>query len=150
MEYFVISAKFVPLKYYTLSSQLQRLTSFWVGCSGRRILSPGQIAVMRKWSILSLYDHCLFVSIVVHGPFIYMYGCPTCHALCSENNRVRIGRTSFELLWEYFSQLCLSCSKHHTSTKACTSPLHEALTLCAFSIVKTKPPTSLPVLPLSC
>ena len=51
MEYFVISAKFVPLKYYTLSSQLQRLTSFSVGCSGRRILSPGRIAVMRKWSI---------------------------------------------------------------------------------------------------
>ena len=36
MEYFVISAKFVPLKYYTLSSQLQRLTSFSVGCSGCR------------------------------------------------------------------------------------------------------------------
>ena len=53
MEYFVISAKFVPLKYYTLSSQLQRLTSFSVGCSGRRILSPGQIAVMRKWSIMA-------------------------------------------------------------------------------------------------
>ena len=51
MEYFVISAKFVLLKYYTLSSQLQRLTSFSVGCSGRRILSPGQIAVMRKRSI---------------------------------------------------------------------------------------------------
>ena len=48
----MISAKFVPLKYYTLSSQLQRLTSFSVGCSGRRILSPGQIAVMRKWSII--------------------------------------------------------------------------------------------------
>ena len=47
----MISAKFVPLKYYTLSSQLRRLTSFSVGCSGRRILSPGQIAVMRKWSI---------------------------------------------------------------------------------------------------
>ena len=54
MEHFVISAKFVPLKYYTLSSQLRRLTSFSVGCSGRRILSPGQIAVMRKWSIASL------------------------------------------------------------------------------------------------
>ena len=27
----MISAKFVPLKYYTLSSQLQRLTSFSVG-----------------------------------------------------------------------------------------------------------------------
>ena len=47
----MISAKFVPLKYYTLSSQLQPRTSFSVGCSGRRILSPGQIAVMRKWSI---------------------------------------------------------------------------------------------------
>ena len=47
----MISAKFVPLKYFTLSSQLRRLTSFSVGCSGRRILSPGQIAVMRKWSI---------------------------------------------------------------------------------------------------
>ena len=58
MEYFVISAKFVPLKYYTLSSQLQRLTSFSVGCSGRRILSPGQIAVMRKWSI-QLISHFL-------------------------------------------------------------------------------------------
>ena len=45
------SAKFVPLKYYTLSSQLRRLTSFSVGCSVRRILSPGQIAAMRKWSI---------------------------------------------------------------------------------------------------
>ena len=52
MEYFVISAKFVPLKYYTLvSSQLDRLASFSVGCSGRRILSPGQINIMRKWSI---------------------------------------------------------------------------------------------------
>ena len=51
MEYFVISAKFVPLKYYTLSSQLQHLTSFSVGCLGWRILSPGQIAVMQKWSI---------------------------------------------------------------------------------------------------
>ena len=48
----MISAKFVPLKYYTLSSQLRSLTSFSVGCSGRRILSPGQIVVMRKWSIL--------------------------------------------------------------------------------------------------
>ena len=57
MEYFLISAKFVPLKYYTLSSQLRRLTSFSVGCSGRRILSPGQIAVMRKWS--RPFSHCI-------------------------------------------------------------------------------------------
>ena len=53
IKYKMVSAKFFPLKYYTLSSQLQRLTSFSVGCSGRRILSPGQIAVMRKWSIVS-------------------------------------------------------------------------------------------------
>ena len=57
MEYFVISAKLVPLKYYTLSSQLRRLTSFSVGCSGRRILSLGQIAVMRKWSMLQFLRH---------------------------------------------------------------------------------------------
>ena len=56
MEYFVISAKFVPPKYYTLSSQLERLTSFSVGCSGRRILSPGQINTMRKWSIETILN----------------------------------------------------------------------------------------------
>ena len=55
----MISAKFVPLKYYTLSSQLRRLTSFSVGCSGRRILSPGQIAVMRKWSIMYSHWKCM-------------------------------------------------------------------------------------------
>ena len=60
MEYFVISAKLVPLKYYTLSSQLRRLTSFSVGCSGRQILSPGQIAVMRKWSIEILMVYFFF------------------------------------------------------------------------------------------
>ena len=63
MECFMISAKFVPLKYYTLSSQLQRLTSFSVGCSGRRILSPGQIAVMRKWSIGLIIKNYTFSSI---------------------------------------------------------------------------------------
>ena len=52
----MISAKFVPLKYYTLSSQLRRLTSFSVGCSGRQILSPGQIAIMRKWSIDAIHE----------------------------------------------------------------------------------------------
>ena len=39
----MISAKFVPLKYYTLSSQLPCST---VECSGRGILSPGQIAII--------------------------------------------------------------------------------------------------------
>ena len=69
MEYFVISAKFVPLKYYTLSSQLQRLTSFSVGCSGQRILSPGQIAAMRKWSI-ALTLELLAPKWQRQGPFI--------------------------------------------------------------------------------
>ena len=63
MEYFVISAKFVPLKYYTLSSQLRRLTWFSVGCSGRQILSPGQIAVMRKWSFNTKYIHHKIISL---------------------------------------------------------------------------------------
>ena len=42
MEYFVISATFVPLKYYTLSSQLQRLTSFfcWVFGSANSVTRP--------------------------------------------------------------------------------------------------------------
>ena len=61
----MISAKFIPLKYYTLSSQLQRLTSFSVGCSGRRILSPGQIAVMRKWSIVSSEEHIKFLKFYI-------------------------------------------------------------------------------------
>ena len=42
MEYFVISAKFVPLKYYTLSLQLRRLTSFfsWVFGSANSVTRP--------------------------------------------------------------------------------------------------------------
>ena len=75
MEYFVISAKFVPLKYYTLSSQLRRLTSFSVGCSGRRILSPGQIAVMRKWSI----DNKAVLEPRVSPAFAITYFCNHCN-----------------------------------------------------------------------
>ena len=86
-EYFVISAKFVPLKYYTLSSQLQRLTSFSVGCSGRRILSPGQITVMRKWFIMvghrSLKTECKNVRI------LYMYEPITVSALPSSISNQR-------------------------------------------------------------
>ena len=73
MEYFVIGAKFVLLKYYTLSSQLQRLTSFSVGYSGRRILSPGQIAVMRKWSIVAIF--WLFLTLGRHD-----IGTSWCHS----------------------------------------------------------------------
>ena len=86
MEYFVISAKFVPLKYYTLASQLRRLTSFSVGCSGRRILLPGQIAVMRKWSIDTFQNNgsgWVFKSIVsldIHTvKYIQTYGWKLIH-----------------------------------------------------------------------
>ena len=48
MEYFVISAKFVPLKYYTLSSQLRRLTSFSVGLFGSANSVTRSYQVMRK------------------------------------------------------------------------------------------------------
>ena len=59
MEYFVISAKFVPLKYYTLSSQLQRLTSFssffsWVFGSANSVTRPDRRnAKMVYWIALS-------------------------------------------------------------------------------------------------
>ena len=48
MEYFVISAKFVPLKYYTLSSQLRHLTSFSVGLIGSANSVTRSYPVMRK------------------------------------------------------------------------------------------------------
>ena len=50
----MISAKFVPLKYYTLSSQLPCST---VECSGRRIRSPGQIAIVNQYYENSLIIH---------------------------------------------------------------------------------------------
>ena len=56
MEYFVISAKFVPLKYYTLSSQLRRLTSFSVGLFGSANSVTRSYPVMRKSCI------CHYVS----------------------------------------------------------------------------------------
>ena len=72
MEYFVISAKFVPLKYYTLSSQLQHLASFSVGCSGRRILSPGQINIMRKWCIAEfILERKAFFIAFSHAHFCF-------------------------------------------------------------------------------
>ena len=59
MEYFVISAKFVPLKYYTLSSQLRRLTSFSVGLFGSANSVTRSYPVMRKSCI-----SCLFLIVV--------------------------------------------------------------------------------------
>ena len=44
----MISAKFVPLKYYTLSSQLRRLTSFSVGLFGSANSVNRSYPVMRK------------------------------------------------------------------------------------------------------
>ena len=44
----MISAKFVPLKYYTLSSQLRRLTSFSLGLFGSANSVTRSYPVMRK------------------------------------------------------------------------------------------------------
>ena len=96
MEYFMISAKFVPLKYYTLSSQLQRLTLFSVGCSGRRILSPGQIAVMQKWSICYGKKH--FWSQDIWFSWIAL------HLLLSEVKQLEMRHLSQDIMHE----LCLS------------------------------------------
>ena len=59
MEYFVISAKFVPLKYYTLSSQLRRLTSFSVGLFGSANSVTRSYPVMRK-SCYTIFAFTLF------------------------------------------------------------------------------------------
>ena len=59
MEYFVISAKFVPLKYYTLSSQLRRLTSFSVGLFGSANSVTRSYPVMRK-SCIQTTGECDF------------------------------------------------------------------------------------------
>ena len=48
----MISAKFVPLKYYTLSLQLRRLTSFSVGLFGSANSVTRSYPVMRKSCIL--------------------------------------------------------------------------------------------------
>ena len=48
----MISAKFVPLKYYTLSSQLRRLTSFSVGLFGSANSVTWSYPVMRKSCII--------------------------------------------------------------------------------------------------
>ena len=52
MEYFVISTKFVPLKYYTLSSQLRRLTLFSVGLFGSANSVTRSYPVMWKSCII--------------------------------------------------------------------------------------------------
>ena len=74
MEYFVISAKFVPLKYYTLSSQLRRLTSFSVGLFGSANSVTRSYPVMRKSCIfhglLQMLHHeqnCEFSHIASYG-----------------------------------------------------------------------------------
>ena len=63
MEYFVISAKFVPLKYYTLSSQLRRLTSFSVGLFGSANSVTRSYPVMRK-SCISFKDKATSICYV--------------------------------------------------------------------------------------
>ena len=51
----MISAKFVPLKYYTLSSQPRRLTSFSVGLFGSANSVTRSYPVMRKSCIRCIY-----------------------------------------------------------------------------------------------
>ena len=62
MEYFVISAKFVPLKYYTLSSQLRRLTSFSVGLFKSANSVTRSYPVMRKSCIMRSTLSCIVKS----------------------------------------------------------------------------------------
>ena len=74
MEYFVISAKFVPLKYYTLSSQLRRLTSFSVGLFGSANSVTRSYPVMRKSCIRTV---ALIVLVVKLGiPQNKVLSCP--------------------------------------------------------------------------
>ena len=56
----MISAKFVPLKYYTLSSQLRRLTSFSVGLFGSANSVTRSYPVMRKSCIMH-FNICMIV-----------------------------------------------------------------------------------------
>ena len=72
----MISAKFVPLKYYTLSSQLRRLTSFSVGLFGSANSVSRSYPVMRKSCIgclcfvLFFVFLCLFVCLFVFCIYI--------------------------------------------------------------------------------
>ena len=68
MEYFVISAKFVPLKYYTLSSQLRRLTSFSVGLFGSANSVTRSYPVMQKSCIAGFILTIMqaFISLFFH------------------------------------------------------------------------------------
>ena len=74
MEYFVISAKFVPLKYYTLSSQLRRLTSFSVGLFGSANSVTRSYPVMRKSSIgpKICFSHILLLSLALFSPLFFL------------------------------------------------------------------------------
>ena len=75
MEYFVISAKFVPLKYYTLSSQLRRLTSFSVGLFGSANSVTRSYPVMRKSCIVWIY----FVTNIFKKKCPSLKGCMMMH-----------------------------------------------------------------------
>ena len=74
MEYFVISAKFVPLKYYTLSSQLRRLTSFSVGLFGSANSVTRSYSVMRKLCIKYDFKNiiCGVPQGLILGPLLFI------------------------------------------------------------------------------
>ena len=56
----MISAKFVPLKYYTLSAQLRRLTSFfsWVFGSANSVIRPDRRNAKMVYSSVGMGNDC--------------------------------------------------------------------------------------------
>ena len=101
MEFFVISAKFVPLKYYTLSSQLRRLTSFSVALFGSANYVTRSYPVMRK----SCIRDWLIVQ-VQHVHYICVRDWPWTVSDVTESYGTRVTRnqinlyyTKYWLLW---------------------------------------------------
>ena len=134
----MISAKFVPLKYYTLSSQLQHLTSFSVGCWGRRILSPGQIPVLRKWSIESPAYKPLLSSIQNHPHHTN----PSCHAykISRNTNLSPVQTIDFSASQTFFVKHIKSPASNLSLTKHIESPHHRPLSRQAYKISRITNP----------
>ena len=83
----MISAKFVPLKYYTLSSQLRRLTAFSVGLFWSANSVTRSYPVMRKSCIIPLKRQILVPGVIAASFF------------CVQNERAqRLTKTSRRLL----------------------------------------------------
>ena len=90
----MISAKFVPLKYYTLSSQLRRLTSFSVGLFGSANSVTRSYPVMRK--------SCMSGKSAFLGHFFYIYILTFCFHILFKNAKLRIRKKAdpyFPIFW---------------------------------------------------